>query len=233
MKFYHFFFTTLFAISFGVACNNNSNNTDYSKEASLNTLVDSASYVIGFQSGKRLSSQGFEDVRLEEFFSGFVAGVQGNDSQIAEEEVQALFTRFNTYLIDKMKTDNQLEAESFFAENRNVEGVQETESGLQYKVITMADGASPSPQDTVVVMYEGRAIDGTIFDSTYELGEPASFLLGEVIQGLIEGIQLMQIGSTYELYIPSHLAYGEFGGPAGRIQPNQALIFKIELLDIR
>lgn len=213
------------------ACSQNEQN--YSKEASLNTLVDSASYTIGYQNGFRLSAQGFPDVERDEFIAGFISGLEGEDSKIPETELQALFARFNEYLLDKVKTENSLEAESFFAENAEKEGVIETESGLQYKILEPAAGPTPTAQDSVTVMYEGRLLDGTIFDSSYPSGEPATFLLGQVIPGWIEGLQLMNVGSTFEFYIPSELAYGENPRPGGQIKPNDALIFKVELLEIK
>ncbi|MBO6793343.1 MAG: FKBP-type peptidyl-prolyl cis-trans isomerase [Balneolaceae bacterium] len=203
------------------------------KEVQLYSLVDSASYAIGFQNGNRLSSQGFPNVAFNAYVAGFMNGVDGDENQIPEAEMRAMFQRFNQFIQDKIKNENRLEAEEFFAENRNKEGVRETASGLQYKVIKEGDGLKPLPQNTVVVMYEGRLIDGTIFDSNYGSGEPAELVLGQMIPGWIEGIQLMNVGSEYEFYIPSDLAYGENPRPGGPIMPNDALIFKVELLDIK
>jgi FKBP-type peptidyl-prolyl cis-trans isomerase len=231
MKLSHLLVVILLGTFLTTACSQS--NTDYSKEANLNTMVDTASYVIGYQTGNRLGSQGFPDVDTENFLAGMFAGLEGNDSEVPEEVLQEFFGRFNAFIRDKIKTDNRLEAEAFLAENRGKEGVQETPSGLQYKVLTPADGPSPTASDSVVVMYEGRLIDGTIFDTTYDNNIPAEFLLGGVIQGWIEGLQLMQVGSTYEFYIPSELAYGENPRPGGAIQPNHALIFKVELIDIK
>ena len=111
-----------------------------------------------------------------------------------------------------------------------------TESGLQYKVIEEGTGLQPTPEDSVVVQYEGTLIDGTRFDGTYDAmgnpGDPAKFLLGGVIPGWIEGLQLMKEGSTYMFYIPSELAYGENPRPGGAIEPNDALIFKVEMLKV-
>jgi len=127
---------------------------------------------------------------------------------------------------------NQEEGEAFLAENRNKEGVQETESGLQYKVLEEGSGDSPVATDTVTVHYEGTLIDGTVFDSSYERGEPATFPLDGVISGWTEGLQLMKEGATYRFFIPADLGYGMNVRPGSPIGPNETLIFKVELLEV-
>jgi FKBP-type peptidyl-prolyl cis-trans isomerase len=203
------------------------------KEVELYSLVDSASYAIGFQNGNRLGTQGFPDVSLDAYVAGFMSGIDEDENKISDAEMQPMFQRFNEYIIDKIKAENTLEAESFFAENKVKEGVIETDSGLQYKVIKEGEGQKPTPENTIVVMYEGRLIDGTIFDSNYGSGEPAEWVLGQMIPGWIEGVQLMSAGAEYEFFIPSELAYGENPRPGGAIMPNDALIFKIELLEVK
>lgn len=120
---------------------------------------------------------------------------------------------------------------AFLEENGKREGVITTESGLQYEVVTKGDGPMPDETSSVSVFYEGTLIDGTVFDSSYDTGDTASFALNGVIQGWTEGLQLMPVGSTYKFYIPSNLAYGPRG--TGPIPANSALIFKIELLEIK
>jgi FKBP-type peptidyl-prolyl cis-trans isomerase len=120
----------------------------------------------------------------------------------------------------------------FLEANGKKEGVTTTASGLQYKVIKAGSGANPKATDTVKVHYKGTFLDGKTFDSSYDRGEPISFPLNRVIAGWTEGVQLMPVGSTYEFYIPSNLAYGERGAP-GAIPPNSTLIFVVELLDIQ
>lgn len=231
MKF--FTYSVALALIGFLASNCTEQESTYSKDTSLNTLIDSTSYVIGYQTGSRLAQQGFPDLEMSEFVAGVVSGLDGDESKIADSELQVLFTRFNEYIMDKMKMENQAEAEEFFAANREKEGVVETASGLQYKVLTPGDGESPTPENTVVLMYEGRLIDGTIFDSSYDSGEPTELLLGRFIPGFIEGVQQMQVGATYELYVPADLAYGDNPRPGGAIQPGDALIFKVELLEIK
>ncbi len=218
-------------ISFGINCNQQ--NVDYSTDLDLKSLADSASYVVGFQNGSRLQTLGFDDVAFEKYAAGFLAGIAQENSKIPDNELQPMFVRFNEYINDRMKTVNQLESEKFLSENLTKEGVIETESGLQYKVIREGEGETPTPENTVVVMYEGRLIDGTIFDSSYDSNEPATFRLNQVIRGWIEGIQLMNVGSEFEFYIPANLGYGDNPRPGGVIQPGDALIFKVELLEIQ
>lgn len=127
---------------------------------------------------------------------------------------------------------NQMQGETFLAANKTKSGVVTLPSGLQYKVITEGQGKQPTKSDTVTVNYAGTLIDGTEFDSSYKRGEPISFPVGGVIPGWTEALQLMKVGSTWELYIPAELAYGSRGAPPV-IGPNQTLIFKVELLGVK
>lgn len=127
---------------------------------------------------------------------------------------------------------NAKAGQDFLAENAKRDSVKVTPSGLQYEVLQEGTGAKPTATSTVKVNYEGKLIDGTVFDSSYERGEPISFPLNRVIPGWTEGLQLMSVGSKYRFYIPSELAYGEQGTPGGPIGPNCALIFEVELLGI-
>jgi len=126
---------------------------------------------------------------------------------------------------------NKKDGEEFLAKNKQKEGVKVTASGLQYKIIKQGTGAKPKLNDTVTVNYEGRLLDGTVFDSSYKRGQPATFPLGGIIVGWREALQLMNVGSKYELYIPSNLAYGERGAGAD-IGPDATLIFTVELISI-
>jgi FKBP-type peptidyl-prolyl cis-trans isomerase len=202
------------------------------KDVQLNTLIDSASYSVGFQNGNQLGRLGFDDVNLDSYLAGFRTGVAQEEKILTDDEMRAMFTEFNQFIKDRIVNENKLEEEEFLAENRNIEGVIETDSGLQYKVIREGDGQKPLAQNKISVMYEGRLIDGTIFDTSYDDGQPSEFILGQVIPGWIEGIQLMNVGSEFEFYIPSSLGYGENPRPGSVIMPGDALIFKVELLDI-
>lgn len=201
-------------------------------DVDLNTLIDSASYVVGFQTGNRLASQGFRDISPEKYMAGFVEAVEQGENKIDAGEIRALFARLNDYLMDKTLVENAEEESVFFTENRTKPGVVETDSGLQYKIIREGEGQKPFAQNSVRVMYEGRLIDGSIFDTTYDTGQPSEFVVGQVIAGWIEGLQLMSVGAEFEFYIPNDLAYGENPRPGGVIMPGDALIFKVELLEI-
>nr|8BK5_A Chain A, Peptidyl-prolyl cis-trans isomerase [Legionella pneumophila] len=133
---------------------------------------------------------------------------------------------------NKKADENKVKGEAFLTENKNKPGVVVLPSGLQYKVINSGNGVKPGKSDTVTVEYTGRLIDGTVFDSTEKTGKPATFQVSQVIPGWTEALQLMPAGSTWEIYVPSGLAYGprSVGGPIG---PNETLIFKIHLISVK
>ena len=134
-------------------------------------------------------------------------------------------------MAEKAAEENKVKGETFLAENKTKSGVTTTESGLQYKVITEGTGEKPSADDQVTVHYQGKFVDGTVFDSSYERGEPMTFPLGGVIRGWTEGLQLMPVGSKYILWIPAELGYG-MQPPSPTIPPNSMLEFEVELLEI-
>jgi FKBP-type peptidyl-prolyl cis-trans isomerase FklB len=143
-------------------------------------------------------------------------------------DTQTTSTTTSAQTPDKSKSDG----DAFLAVNKTKKGVVSLPDGLQYKVIIAGKGATPNASDTVVVHYAGRLINGTEFDSSYKRGQPATFQVGAVIPGWVEALKLMKVGSTWELYIPSQLAYGDQGAPP-IIGPNQALIFKVKLISIQ
>jgi FKBP-type peptidyl-prolyl cis-trans isomerase len=157
--------------------------------------------------------------------------VLNNDSTVTAQEAQAYLTAYFTKLRNLEADKNKEEGLAWLEENKNKPGVIETESGLQYKVLEEGTGISPAITDRVKCHYEGRLIDGTVFDSSHERGQPAEFGLKGVIRGWTEGLQLMKEGGKYELYIPSDLGYGPRGG-GQVIGPNATLIFVIELLEV-
>lgn len=194
-----------------------------------------AGYAIGYDMGKNLKDMA-DDMDLDAFYQGMKDAYEGKDPALTEEQATKVVTdyqkRKQEEFVKKMEekaAKNKTDGAAWLAENAKKEGVKTTESGLQYKVIKEGTGASPKASDTVVVHYEGKLIDGTVFDSSYERDMPAQFPLEGVIAGWTEGLQLMKKGGTYELYVPSDLAYGETGNTG--IEPNSVLIFKIELLD--
>jgi FKBP-type peptidyl-prolyl cis-trans isomerase FkpA/FKBP-type peptidyl-prolyl cis-trans isomerase FklB len=202
----------------------------------LNTEKQKLGYIIGMDIGKSLSEQGTE-VDLDSLIDAIRSTYNGEELKLTEDEAAAIRKEY----VEKRQTEQQAEAvaagqgnlvegQKFLAENKVKEGVQTTASGLQYKVVTMGDGAKPAAEDTVKVHYRGTLLDGTEFDSSYARNEPISFGLNRVISGWTEGVQLMPIGSKFVFYIGPELAYGEGGG--GPIPPNSTLIFEVELLEI-
>ena len=202
----------------------------------LNTEEQKLGYIIGMDIGKSLRNQG-TTVDLDTLVEAIRATYKGEELAMTEEEAAAVRDAY----VKKMQAAQKAETESagqenlvagqaFLAENKVKEGVQTTESGLQYKVLTMGEGAKPAATDTVKVHYRGTLLDGTEFDSSYARNEPISFALNRVIAGWTEGVQLMPVGSKYMFYIAPELAYGAGGG--GPIPPNSTLIFEVELLDI-
>jgi len=165
--------------------------------------------------------------------------LSGGTPLLDEAEAAAVREAFSQRVQAKMEAEaaalasaNLAEGEAFLARNRSVKGVTTTPSGLQYMVLRQGAGARPAPSDRVRVNYRGTLLDGTVFDSSYDRGEPAEFPLGQVIPGWSEGLALMPVGAKYRFWIPAKLAYGERGTPGGPIGPNATLVFDVELLGI-
>lgn len=204
-------------------------------DTKLITKTDSVSYSIGLDIGKSFKMQEIEFVP-EVLLSGILDAV-ADTSLLTEDQVKSVMIAFQNEMRNKqqnkMKLEadkNQAEADAFFAENKNKEGVISLPNGLQYKVITNGSGKSPKLSNTVKVHYAGRLLDGTEFDSSYKHGAPYETKLTSVIKGWTEILQLMKVGDKWEVYIPSELGYGPRGSQS--IGPNAALIFVMELVSI-
>lgn len=195
------------------------------------TQEEKISYALGANIGESFKQQGIE-VQQDIFFQGFKDGV-ANKNMFTQSEMEQLFNDFQMMMQKKqnsMVNEEKAKGAAFLAENKTKEGVIETASGLQYKVVKMGTGAKPTATDKVKVHYHGTLLDGTVFDSSVQRGEPITFGLNQVIAGWTEGVQLMPVGSKFIFYIPSNLAYGDRA--AGSIKPGSTLIFEVELLDI-
>ncbi len=210
--------------------------------APLTTRKQKFSYALGMNIatglGANLKSQGVE-VDWSILAQGLKDGASGAKTRLTEEEAKAVLTEVQNEVRkeqqEKMKAaadKNKADGQAFLEANKSKEGVKTTASGLQYKVITEGTGPKPTASDTVVCNYRGTLIDGKEFDSSYKRGEPATFPVGGVIKGWTEALQMMPVGSKWQLFIPPDLAYGERGAGA-EIGPDSTLIFEVELISIK
>jgi FKBP-type peptidyl-prolyl cis-trans isomerase FklB len=210
------------------------------KSPELKNDIDKVSYSIGLQVGFNFvkQNQALKKQNVQINVDAMIAGVKdaiAGKPQLNTDQVREVLTKFEKDMTAKVQASaqkNKTEGEKFLAENKKKEGVKTTSSGLQYKVLKEGNGPQPQGSDIVTVNYRGTLIDGTEFDSSYKRGEPATFPLTGVIKGWTEGLQLMKVGSKYQLWVPANLAYGERQmGPD--IGPDSALIFEVELLDVK
>jgi FKBP-type peptidyl-prolyl cis-trans isomerase len=201
------------------------------------TLLDKVSYFYGTDVARSFKENGV-DIKLEAFIEGLQNTIEKKQAKYAPQELDAAMNQFAQMMVAKQQKEmaeaggkNKADGEKLLAENGKREGVVTTKSGLQYEILKKGDGKIPAATDTVTVHYHGTLVNGKVFDSSVDRGEPASFPVNGVIPGWVEALQLMPVGSKWKLFIPSSLAYGERG--AGRdIGPDSTLIFEVELLSI-
>jgi FKBP-type peptidyl-prolyl cis-trans isomerase len=201
-------------------------------------ISDAASYGLGFQAGANFKQGGLtaELISQTDFLAGFMDALGGKELAVADKEIQAameVLAKKIDAAVAAVAKDNLANSNKFLEVNKKKQGVQTTASGLQYEVMTSGKGPSPKADSTVTVHYEGKLMNGKIFDSSIKRGEPTSFPLNQVIPGWTEGLQRMKVGDKWRLFIPPNLGYGERGGPGGAIGPNEALVFEIELLEVK
>jgi FKBP-type peptidyl-prolyl cis-trans isomerase len=198
------------------------------------SVAERISYSVGMNVGQNLARDGV-DLDVEHFLQGVRDALEGNEPLLSEQEIQAAGQQLQQQVAERRQAagaEQRTKGEQFLAENAERPEVKTTDSGLQYEVLRAGEGESPAATDTVTVHYRGTLLDGTEFDSSYARGEPATFPLNRVIPGWTEGLQLMNEGAKYKLYIPSDLAYGKDGTPGGPIPPNATLVFEVELVEI-
>lgn len=195
------------------------------------TEKDQVSYSLGVNIGTSLKNQGFEDLNLEAITTALSDVFNNNTLQITEEAGGQILNTYFQAMQTKKHSKNIEEGAAFLKANATKPDVITLPSGLQYKVLVEGNGAKPSASDKVTTHYHGTLINGTVFDSSVERGQPATFPVNGVIAGWIEALQLMPTGSKWQLYVPSNLAYGERGA-SELIGPNTTLIFDVELLSI-
>lgn len=201
--------------------------------------MDKLSYALGLGIGQQLKQMGLKgSLVMEDFVASITDVLEDNELKVNNQEAQQIVNAFFQKLEAEQNAAKaeagkaaKAEGEKFLAENAKKEGVTVTKSGLQYEVLTEGTGKKPKATDTVRCHYEGRLLDGTVFDSSYKRNEPADFGLQQVIAGWTEGVQLMSEGAKYRFYIPYLLAYGE-GGAGGMIPPFATLIFDVELIKV-
>ena len=201
--------------------------------------MDKVSYALGLGIGSQLKSMGADSLNIDDFAQAIKDTISGAELKVSHKESQQIVQEFFKEQEAKQRAQAaengkvaREEGEKFLAENAKKDGVQVTESGLQYSVIKEGTGKSPKATDTVVCHYEGFLTNGTVFDSSIQRGEPAAFPLNAVLAGWTEGLQLMKEGGKTRFFIPYNLAYGE-AGAAGAIPPYAALIFDVELLEVK
>ncbi len=205
--------------------------TDTATYKTPETEMEKVSYSLGVNMASSVKQQGMETIDAQAVAKAFADVFEGSDLDISEEESMTILQDF----FGKMQAEKSAKANeagaAYLAENGAKEGVITTESGLQYEVIVSGDGAKPTTADQVTVHYHGMLTDGTVFDSSVDRGQPATFGVTQVIKGWTEALQLMSVGDKWKLTIPSGLAYGDQGA-GGMIGPGATLVFEVELLGI-
>jgi FKBP-type peptidyl-prolyl cis-trans isomerase FklB len=203
-----------------------------------NKELNRISYALGLSMGNNFRASGIQSINVQEFADGVAAVFEGAKPKMSYDEAKSVIREYFTAMEEKQQAEaakageaNKQAGEAFLSENGKRHDIHTTASGLQYEVLTEGTGAQPTANDQVKVHYTGKLIDGTVFDSSVERGEPATFGVTQVIPGWVEALQLMKAGSKWRLYIPSNLAYGP-NGAGGVIGPNATLIFDVELIAV-
>lgn len=193
--------------------------------------MDKVSYALGLSIGNNFQNSGINNLQMEDFVQGLKDVLSEATPALSYDEAKEVINEFFMELQKSKLEINKKAGEEFLSINKHKAGVVELPSGLQYQVLTPGTGAKPTASDKVKCHYHGTLINGAVFDSSVERGEPATFGVSQVIPGWVEALQLMPVGSKWRLFIPSNLAYGE-NGAGEAIEPNSALVFDVELLDI-
>jgi FKBP-type peptidyl-prolyl cis-trans isomerase len=201
------------------------------KEIPLADENNKACYGIGVLIGSNLKAQPIDSLNLEAIFAGINDIVQNKTTKLDKNQANQVVQQYMQQAMERKSEKVKLEGQQFLEQNKSKEGVKVTASGLQYKVLKEGAGKMPKATDNVTVHYTGKLLDGTVFDSSVERGQPSSFGLGQVIPGWTEALQLMKEGDKFMLYIPYNLAYGERGSPP-QILPYSTLLFEVELIKV-
>jgi FKBP-type peptidyl-prolyl cis-trans isomerase len=232
MKNSYLYLGMLIAGSFQYACGQTSGQKTQSGIV-LKTKADSAAYAFGISIAKDLRAAGMKDIPADILLKSIQHGLKSDSTEWNDELLSNLIRSAIEEGRNKENEVLKAKAEKFLEENKQKSGVQVTESGLQYEILREGTGEKAKLTDSIVVHYKGTLLDGKEFDSSYERDEPLKFIPEQVIPGWQEGMQLMNVGSQYRLYIPYQLGYGERGAGGGEIPPYSVLIFEVELLGIK
>ena len=209
------------------SCNAQDNKSSNTK---MSSTIDSVSYGLGVAIGNNLKGSGFDSLKIE-ILAQALTDVYAGNATMKQEDADRIIQGFMMEKERAKGSENLNKGQAFLEENKSKPGVKVTASGLQYIVMKEGNGAKPGLNDKVTTHYHGTLTDGTVFDSSVERGQPASFPVSGVIPGWTEALQLMSVGSKWKLFLPSNLAYGERGA-GGKIGPNAVLVFEVELLSI-
>ncbi|MDR0332508.1 MAG: FKBP-type peptidyl-prolyl cis-trans isomerase [Dysgonamonadaceae bacterium] len=193
--------------------------------------MEKLSYAIGMSMAQNLMQSGLKSINIDSFVKAFTDVMNNASTNMSFNDANIVLQEYFTKQQDEMLNQNLEIGHAFLEENKKNANIVTLPSGLQYEILTEGTGEKPKATDTVKCHYHGTLIDGTVFDSSVERGQPASFGVNQVIKGWVEALQLMPVGSKWRLFIPSELAYGKQGA-GGAIQPNSALVFDVELLGI-
>ncbi|MDO6761385.1 FKBP-type peptidyl-prolyl cis-trans isomerase [Tamlana sp. 2_MG-2023] len=228
------YFNTVIAVALLVFCNHK-----MLAQHKVKTEIDSVSYAIGMDVAKNVKSS-FDEFDNDLFFQGFLNVLDSTDVLLTQEEAVNVVKNYfqkkqqlEAAELDEVAEKNNQRGIAFLEANKEKKGVKTTESGLQYLVLEEGTGAKPIKDSKVKVHYHGTLIDGTVFDSSVDRGEPIDFVVSQVIKGWTEGLQLMPEGAKYRFFIPQDLAYGANPRPGGPIKPYETLIFDVELLEVK
>lgn len=214
------------------SCGQMKNSTLKIGAVTLATPVDTASYALGVNIATSVKSNGMDEINLQAFAKAFQDVYANEKLKITAEESNPILQAYFGSLMEKKAASGLAEGQKWLADNAKKSGVTTTASGLQYEVMREGTGPKPTASNTVKVHYHGTTLDGKVFDSSVERGQPVEFPLTNVIKGWTEGVQLMSVGSKYKFYIPGELAYGPRPPQGSGIAPNATLVFEVELLEI-
>ena len=193
--------------------------------------MDKISYAIGMSMASNLMNSGLRNIEVDSFVKAFTEVINNESTSMSPEEANQTLQEYFSKQQEEMLNKNLEIGKAFLEENSKKENIVSLASGLQYEIITEGNGSKPKATDSVKCHYHGTLLDGTVFDSSVQRGQPAVFGVSQVIKGWVEALQLMSVGSKWKLFIPSNLAYGSQGA-GNSIEPNSTLIFEVELLGI-